>query len=292
MTKTQRLNFTASIVAWMVGMSTLFISGQAIAGVIFQDDFESCDRTKTQNGFTWLSGVRTTVNTANPKNGSCALEFAYQVAADQADSFAEQRFTLGGYYKELFVKFDIFIPLNYVHRSQSGSATNNKWFVDVWEDAYSGGSGIAFDVNLWSSTVASFFVAASKSTDPKYNAGGRHIGGTEWIDQAVIKPTDIGKWLEVTQHFKYATGPTSNDGIIELYVKPAGGISRKHISKTNGDWYVAETATQGRGMNNGYLMGWANSGYAQQTKFYIDNIVFSTNPIGLNGPVVTNVQVR
>ena len=87
-----RKNSLAFGMALMCGFAGSLVSAQGSAGIIFQDDFESCGLTKTQNGFTWLSGRRTTVNTANPKNGSCALELAYQASPSGSDSFAEQRF--------------------------------------------------------------------------------------------------------------------------------------------------------------------------------------------------------
>lgn len=243
--------------------------------IIAQDSFESGNLSYTNNGFAWGNIVRTSVNALNPKTGTYALEFKYQAAADNFDSNSEQRFTFGNYYKNVWAKFVIFIPTNYVQRSQT-TGSNNKWFVDLWQDGYGDNAGVAFDVNLWSATVASFFVSVPRGTDPKYNAGGRHIGNAAWADMAVIKSSDRGKWLTVVQHFKYVTNATSNDGAIELWITPEGEARRAHINKLDGDWYIQETATNGRGANNGYLMGWANTGYLQETKFYIDSITFAT----------------
>lgn len=263
------------------GIAALSFSGQGTAGVIFQDDFETCNLNKTQNGFIWNGSTRTTVNTANPKGGSCALEFAYQAAADGADSFSEQRFYLGAHYPDIWVKYDLFVPANYCQRTQS-SSDNNKGFIDMWEGAYTGGSGVAMDPNFWPDgncqSTTSMFVAAANSTDPLFNNGGHHYR-SEFIDPYSIRNSDRGKWMEVISHYKYAS-VAKNDGMIQIWITSQGENRRQILNMTQGNWYVAGAL----GFDNGYLLGWANSGFTQETKLYIDNVVFSTDPIGMDPP--------
>lgn len=272
-----RKNSLAYGMALVCGFAGALVSAQGTAGIIFQDDFESCGRTKTQNGFTWLSGTRTTVNTANPKNGSCALELAYQASPSGSDSFAEQRFYLGANYPDIWVKYDLFIPANYCHRTQS-SSTNNKGFVDMWEGQYTANVGVAMNPNFWADgtcqSTNSMFVSAPRSTDPFFNKGGHHYS-KEFLDRYSIRTSDRGKWMEVITHYKYATA-AKNDGMVQIWLTPQGESQRQILNMTQGNWYVAGA----RGFDNGYLLGWANSGFTEQTKFYIDNIVFSTTRIG------------
>ena len=272
-----RKNSLAFGMALMCGFAGSLVSAQGSAGIIFQDDFESCGLTKTQNGFTWLSGRRTTVNTANPKNGSCALELAYQAAPSGSDSFAEHRFYLGGNYPDIWMKYDLFIPANYCHRTQS-SSTNNKGFINMWEGEYTANDGVAMNPNFWADgtcqSTTSMFVSARRSTDPFFNNGGHHYS-KEFLDRYSIRTSDRGKWMEVITHYKYATS-AKNDGMVQIWLTPQGESQRQILNMTQGNWYVAGA----RGFDNGYLLGWANSGFTEQTKFYIDNIVFSTTPIG------------
>jgi hypothetical protein len=44
---------------------------------------------------------------------------------------------------------------------------------------------------------------------------------------------------------------------------------------TNGDWY-APTAT---GFDRGYILGWSNSGFTEETIFHIDNVKISTESL-------------
>jgi hypothetical protein len=269
-------------VALICGISALFASGQGAAGVIFQDDFESCNLSKTQNNFKWNGSTRSTVNSVNPKGGQCALEFTYQAVADGLDSFSEQRFYLGANYPDIWVKYDLFVPANYCHRTQSGSSTNNKGFVDMWEGAYTANAGVAMNPNFWADgscqSTTTMFVSAPRSTDPFFNNGGHHYSA-EFLDRYSIKTSDRGKWMEVITHYKYAS-IAKNDGVIQIWLTSQGENRRQILNMTQGNWYVAGAL----GFDNGYLLGWANSGFSQDTKLYIDNIVFSTDPIGMDPP--------
>ena len=265
----------------------LLAAAPASAAVIFQDDFESCNLSKTQNGFIWKGSTRAAVNSVNPKGGRCALEFTYQAAPDGSDSFSEQRFYLGAHYPDIWMKYDLFIPANYCHRTQT-SSTNNKGFVDMWEGLYTANAGVAMNPNFWADgncqSTTSMFVSAPQSTDPFFNRGGHHYS-SEFLDRYSIRTSDRGKWMEVIIHYKYATA-AKNDGVVHIWLTSQGQNRRQTLNMTQGSWYVAGAL----GFDNGYLLGWANSGFAQETKFYIDNIIFSTDPIGMGldaPPVVT-----
>lgn len=267
--------------ALLCGLAASLTSAQGAAGIIFQDDFESCDRTKTQNGFEWSVGTRTSVNSVNPQGGNCALEFAYQAAVDGKDSFSEQRFFLGGNYPDIWIKYDLYIPANYYHRTQTIGATNNKGFVMMWEGDY-GSPGMMLNPNFWADgsgqSTTTLFLWVPGNNDP-LNKASRHYSSAYFLDPYSIRSSDRGKWMEVITHYRYASA-ANNDGMVQIWLTPQGGSQRQILSIVQGNWYSANTL----GFDKGYLLGWANSGFAEETKFYIDNVVFSTAPIETTVP--------
>lgn len=232
-----------------------------------QDGFESGDLSHSQNGFVWGSPNKTYVNSLHAKSGKFALEFRYPAAPDGKDSWSEQRFRIGAKYRELWIKYDLFVPSNYYHRTQSSSA-NNKGFVHVWEDNYSPTPGLGLGPNFWPASNG-------ESTATLYNWADNNRIQKHWnnFTDRVIKTTDRGKWMEVIVHYKYASA-SNNDGVAQIWLKSDGQPRRQVLNITDGPWYVAA----GKGFNEGYLLGWANSGFAEETRFYIDDIVFATDP--------------
>ena len=270
--------------AWMAAaVTTLMLSSQGVSAVeIFRDDFETCDRSKTTNGFRWDGGVRTTVNTLNPKGGRCALQFTYEAVPSDQDSFSEQRFSLGGYYPEIWVKYDLYVPANYCHRNDSPS--NNKAFLYLWEGDYGRPTGQGMGPAFWADGTSCQSATTFAIWGP---LGERHYWQEDFIDPISIKTGDLGRWMEVILHYKYATA-TNNNGIAQIWITSQGQNRRQILNLVNMPWYVQGS----RGFDQGYLLGWANGGFSEVTNLYIDNIIFSTDPIGMDPPGVVSATVR
>ena len=276
MTKTQRLNFTASIVALMVGMSTLFVSGQATAAVIFQDGFESGNLGHQENGVTWTSSTRAKVNSLMPKTGAYSLEFTFQGKIAGQDSWSEQRFALDTQYKELWVMYDLYIPGNYCHRADYPD--NNKFF-DLWAEPY---TDPGYYTNF---TTTSNKDCTSKVDVRTINNGDPQSAISQPDNRNIITAADFGKWMKIVAHIKVPTTVGSGDGVAQLW---KNGIPV--LSFTN----LMNFGSKGRNyIDAGYILGWSNSGYTQETKFYVDNVVIADSPIGVNPPSAPgNVVVR
>lgn len=234
------------------------------AQMIFSDGFESGDFSATQNSFRWTDRSNTAISTARACASTYSLQFNYAAAADNEDSMSEQRFFLGGNYRDVWFEYDFFVPENYFHRSQAGE-TNNKGFLYLWANTYADPRPLVA-INFWADGTT-----------------GQSIGSvyTRPVDQhsfdfsaRAIASTDVGKWLHIVVHYAYAT-VANNDGIAQVWKTPAGGSTVQILNKTNGPWYHAG----GAGFDNGYLLGWANSGFSQETRFYIDNVqVYENDP--------------
>lgn len=273
--------------ALIFGAISLLVCAQpTVAGVLLQDDFETASFSKPQIGGGYWggsnagSGDTVQISTTLAKIGTHSLQFIFGGGPSGADAWAEKRFELGGKHSEVWVKYDLYIPSNYYHRQDPPSA-NNKAFVHLWAGEYSGGQGLG----------AGFEVQPD-------GAGGSIIDfhpfrpDTSHIRDSVnggkgIELSDRGTWVEFICQIK-AASPANNDGIARVWKTPQGGTKKLIFERTDAKLYNPD----GNYFERGYLLGWANSGFAATTALYIDNVVISNSAIGLSGPVVNSVNVR
>ena len=80
----------------------------------------------------------------------------------------------------------------------------------------------------------------------------------------------MGKWTEVIIHTKFASA-ANNDGVVEVW---------KNGKLEHGVYNVRNHSSTGpNGVDKGYLLGWANTGFQNTTIIYIDDCVFSNTRI-------------
>lgn len=226
------------------------------ASLIFEDDFESGNLDKSTNGFRWTDRAATAVSATAARGGSYSLQFTYPAGVDGEDGWSEQRFYLGGNYRDVSVEYDLLVPANYHHRSQSGAA-NNKGFLYLWANTY-GDPRPLVATNFWPDGLGQSI--GSIYTRPN------DLGHYMEFTAPAIATSDVGKWLHIVVRYAYAT-VANNDGIAQIWKTPEGGAQVQLVNKTNGPWYHPD----GMGFDNGYLLGWSNSGFTQETRLYIDN---------------------
>lgn len=255
----------------------LLVSFSASAGSIFTDDFESGDLSRNVNGTHWNDKKNVTITSEKPRTGNKSARFFFPGVADGIDSFSELRFKLGGNYPELWIRYDLFVPSNYYHRPQT-SSTNNK-FLYLWSGDYSANfTGPGLSIQNWDTDWDTSTDGESKAV-PKAKGVPQSGGGFTFSKHyhsdggRIFEVEDRGKWLTIVIHAKYAS-PANNDGVFQLW-KIRDGKTIQVFNKTDGDWYVEGQP----GFDQGYLLGWANSGYAKDTIFYMDNVEFSTVPL-------------
>lgn len=205
------------------------------------------------------ANVSVATDMPNPLPGSThALRFAYPARGGNLtlDGNAESRFTLPYLFPELTIEFDWYIPANYVHRDATGP-DNNK-LLRVWPTAFGDAEMQGLGTEHQSDNNLSRFTI-------DYQRPGTS-GMTTGIvsNNNFITPADVGQWMHL--HF---------------YYKPAIGLTNGevHIYKNNIPYLIWQgndnnEIPQINGFRGGYLMGHANSGYAAETIFYIDNLRF------------------
>lgn len=238
---------------------------------LFTDGFETGDLTHTEGAVAWSTASGSvSVSTSNPKTGLNALNFLYPASTSQT----ELRFLLGAKYTELWVAYDLFIPLNYYHNN----GTNNKGVVHLWEGNYNTPSGPLMGNNNWSDGAggdsSSYHIFHASGT-PDYHVGQFGTGAGNSPNAIIL--SDRGQWIKNIVHVKYAT-VANNDGILEHWKVYSGSTQKLHDIH-DGAWYVTGQV----GFDSGYIRGWANDQFSVDTTFNVDNFeVSETNIWGVS----------
>lgn len=214
------------------------------SGLIFEDNFNSSTPSSYWNG---QANVKV-------KNGS--YEFYFKGGGDSSDSWAEARFDLKKQYNEITIIYDLYIPHNYFHRDTS-SGDNNK-FLRVWTDTYNDLEKMGMSMGPQDSSGTSFI-----GEDYSLQSG---WGTSTYVNHSnnFITPSDRGKWMAIKIYVK--TASDSSPAEIKLYKN--GALLHQNTNIQNN--YVPGQ----QGIRHGYLLGWANSGFSQDTYILIDNVKF------------------
>jgi hypothetical protein len=259
--------------------NTATVTVKTPTGPYFTDNFDSCSLNKTANalGFRWndtgggTSSEVPRISTATKHSGSCSLRFTYAGGLSGDDAWSEQRFRLGKRLSEIYIRWYQYFPsgstssigAKYVHRNDTGP-DNNK-FLRLWDEDYRNYKMKTGFSTLPKSGGDSFLITEYGNTTTSVGSHGSDG------DPDGITNSRRGRWVKFVAHVRLATS-ANNDGVIELWVD---GV--KTISNTNLPLYP--TGGVGNYMRNGYLMGWANSGFSTTSHTYIDDVTISGVPI-------------
>jgi hypothetical protein len=267
------ITFTTVRGSQSMGACRVDVVGFGAGGsTVFADDFESGDLTHTQGAAAWTGwntggGATAGVGSVQTGRGSpgYGANFQFTGGASGTDSSVELRFDLGALYTELTVMFDMYIPdggeswggAAYAHRNDSPG--NNKlirlWGVDYADDEKVGAS--------------LFHNAGYSNVNAEWSEAGAGIGVNGQASAAFIEAGDLGTWINVKVYVKAPTAST--DGVLRIYKN--GTLL---IERTAMDNYAVGEAHAYR---YGYLMGWANSGFAATTHVVLDNVVISEGEV-------------
>jgi hypothetical protein len=250
---------------------------------IVKEDFErgSLD-VPYANGFDWGQSVRMTVvrddqtitwekrgNIGGPYpekdwegfSGSHALRFGFPSGGD---GWAEQRFSLGGAYPDLWVGYWMRVPNNWTHgewNSQS-NGNNNKFFA-IWMDEYEkiGPTGVIQTRGENGDTRMSPYIRNSANRHPGETAGPIFIDSSR----------DRGRWMQVIIHMKMASSQDAHDGKFELYRRWEDESNFEQVFAFDkwDNYHVGGN----RGFAHGYLLGWYNAVQPEATDWLMDDFI-------------------
>lgn len=149
--------------------------------------------------------------------------------------------------------------------------TNNK-FLAVWTDEYSGrgtGSTIVWCTELdWASEDKGSHITVAYSTGGGTGSGAPVSGGV------LVRPQDVGKWIDLVFHGRFPSREGLRDGVVETWFRREGepAWTKAHDIRDAALARPVGFPDSLRNWGRGYLMGWANSGYDQPTTFHISRI--------------------
>lgn len=247
----------------------LIASTTAIAtGVtpFFADGFDTGARLNA-NGFSWSTangGV--SVSSERAFSGTHSLRFRFEADVLGDDSWAEQRFNLGRNLTEIWIDMMIYVPANYRHRNDSPS--NNK-FIRIWGDDYAAENKVGASTWFSSSSPTTSSMRIDRFTTP--SGMGPSSGPDGVTSPTAAYAVTKGAWNRVRLHFRHTTSFLDNNALAEVWFGATKVLSWSDMNQ------VFDSARPY--WNAGYLLGWSNSGFDEETIFFIDDVKFySTNP--------------
>lgn len=243
------------------GMPVDFEARCARPGVVFCDSFESGDLSYRRGDARWGSATRIAVGMDRAVSGSHSARFRFvgtttRTAMD--DAFSELRFDAGALMEHMWLEFSLYVPMNYEHRDAE-SSDNNK-LLRFWGTTYNDREKVGY--SLWptgpgddgSTMIADWVRRGETGIGPR---GGRHPDFLSAVDQ--------GTWVNIRVELLAAT--SSSPGALRLW---KNGVL---VADDVVDNFRADEAHAYR---YGYLLGWSNSGFDEDTDFYIDDVVISS----------------
>jgi hypothetical protein len=171
---------------------------------------------------------------------------------------------------------------------QRSSPSNNK-FLRLWSGNTSDGNDgySQFNVKVGASSDVGGVATGDEQIYAEYGENMLGVGpfgttGSQPSSSFADFLTDSyrGRWIDIRVHVKAATS-ANNNGVIQIWRDGAQVVNATNLptypSGGTGNYY-----------NYGYLLGWANSGFAQATSVYIDDVTISTNGFGGTGSGTTS----
>ncbi|MHA2067541.1 MAG: hypothetical protein ACXABY_24520, partial [Candidatus Thorarchaeota archaeon] len=247
--------------------------GAEVAFINVNDTFESytlgSSPTGTTDSATWLSsGSRIEISNTVANGGTKSLRFRYGPDPSGSDSSAEQGITLDGSgYMELWLEWDMYTPTNFTHRDDTGSDNNKIIYlhndyseenggIEYWPDRTPAALGQPANGKAYPTHVY-----RTSSTTPFGHYPQPNFGNI------VFDPAEAGTWSRFKLHYKKSDAGSSNASV-QFY--------KDNVLLLNRDNFDDYNPSRGlKPMTGIKLMGWSNSGYLDETDFYMDNLYIS-----------------
>jgi hypothetical protein len=239
--------------------------------ILFHDSFETGTLGFIQNGISWIGNAWVDVSGAIAHSGSRAARFR------QGESLSWSELRFGGLpnLTEAFIQFYLYYPSGqespYVGPRVVVRGTNNDKFFRLWGTAdsmYSSDPGNKVGASIWGDGTGvdgtlGIEYEYSPPSPPQWGMG----QGPDPLPQApFVNDSRRGRWIQVRIRCKAATS-ANNDGVIQIWAD--GQLLLSATTLQNYPYGGPNTYT------NGYLLGYANNGFAPGQYTYIDDVTIS-----------------
>lgn len=240
-------------------------------GLHFADNFESGARTNA-NGFSWNSaGSNVTVSSEQAYSGRYSLRFRFGPDEYGAASSAEQRFAItpngASAPREVWVEYMLRVPSNFAHRNSTGP-DNNK-LAAFWAESYEAKAGETLvDIEFERGQALSSFLRIASAKAEGYEH--RNPDAVQLAAGTLFDESMRAKWVRIRMHLKSAPGAS----VVDVWRDDT------LIGRLPANYSIADPAWSRDYIRNGYLLGWSNSGFDEQTDFYVDDFKVHTSDPG------------
>ena len=114
-------------------------------------------------------------------------------------------------------------------------------------------------------------------SQPAFEVGGEVFEAFLDLDaenDGCFEPNDRGRWMQIVIHLVTESSPGASDGLAELWRRWDGetGFTR-FDSVADLPLRLPDSGVQG--WWQGYILGWANAAYAEDTEWLVDEVTFS-----------------
>ena len=255
------------------------IASEGEVSPVFSDGFESGVWSTGEVGGNWYSRNSASlvyVDATNPRTDSYALRFKLSSVPLGTDCSAEARFNLTTPVSELWWEYYTYIPSNYDHRVDPPS--NNKWWIIGYDDNLhagwdeEGGWTLRMEINPASSPNISqtrlvYGFEGSGASSENANGYGPYLNQYT----AYITESDLGTWVRWGIYFKLATSQVASDGVCLLYKNGSLILTNSGYPFSGIDYANPADSFE--------VVGWANSGFTDETIIDIDDMaIYTSNP--------------
>jgi hypothetical protein len=244
---------------------------------IFEDGFETGSHAPSSGGFAWgaaRAGADThgyddvLVSSKISHSGSYSLEFLFGGDED-GQAWAEQRFGFTEAQTEVWLEYYLYVPdgtegwsAAFAHRVTTHDG--NKFFA-LWGGTYEGSD---------SKVLLSYRYGDAGPESRLYPITMLPQGWTrshyEYEYYNIFEGLR-GTWIQYRIYVKSDTAPAAGDGVLRVW---QNGALRIDFTGT-----TSKTGASNVSFRNGYLLGWANSGFDEDTRIFIDDFkVWTSNP--------------
>lgn len=242
---------------------------------LFSDDFEAYTvganvEGEGGSGFAYTDrnlgpGSSILVSDAESFSGSKSLRFRFAANADNADGNAEQRFSYPDIQRESWVEFRFHVPSNYKHRNQADGEHHK--FYSLWSVGYGGSGRPKVVLEFWRTDDDTSYMRFIHN----FAGQGGSVDVANNTKQAISAsgPLFKGQWHRI--RIWQDTGTEGDDNAaFKVWIDDALFFDFSGIANTgNNNFY----------WDAGYLMGYSNGGYDEQTDFHVDDFkIYDTDP--------------
>lgn len=237
------------------------------ADYVFTDNFDSASGSEFWTSDAWAS--RSEVCQGSSLHGK-SLVFTYTPnKPEEGAGWSEQRFEIPINARQIEMKYDLFVPHNYVRAPR-----NHKNFV-FWSGTYGMAAGnMALVSESWP-------VGGGSSPSLSIGIDGEVYGHTRNNDDDMLYIDGFGGWIEVHVYIELAESE-GDYGVFDISKNGSliNGTSHPNVEENWGAPKIDKQisySSRGNFLKYGYLLGWANGGFDEVTEFCIDNFSFKAN---------------